>query len=302
MPKITIVVPVYNSSAFLGRCFDSLIAMIFDDFEVIAIDDGSDDDSWSVIEDFARRDPRFSRSIQTSHCGLGPARNRGLEIALGEFVAFVDSDDYVDPEYCAAPYALAREREADLVCFGSWWVSPEQQDLHPPTYEDGMDPGQALLSMTSTVWDKLYRRDFLQSRHLGFPPIYHEDEVFMPSLMAHAPRIAMLKRPLYYYVKREGSITSLKTNPNSAAVLQAFQLVIAQSRTLPAFRYELELYAVRFLTWSIARWATCEEDWSVDCRRRAGLLLDAIDHPGSENPYLMHARQAAKTLESIAAP
>ena len=303
MPKISIVVPVYNSSAFLRRCLDSLAVMIFHDFEVIAVDDGSRDDSWSIIEGFARCDPRFSRSFRTPHCGLGPARNRGLEIARGEFVAFVDSDDYVDPEYCGAPVALAREREADLVCFGSWWVYPdERQELHPPTCEEGMPPREALLSVTSTVWDKLYRRDFLQSRHLGFPAIHHEDEVFTPLLMAHAPRIAMLRQTLYYYVRREDSISGLGANPRSADVLQAFRLVIDQSLSLPEFRYELEFYAVRFLTWSVARWATCEEDWSVDCQRKAKLLLEVIDHASLDNPYLTRMRQAAKTHEAIGPP
>ena len=97
MPSISIITPVYNASAFLGRCLDLLASMSFRDFEVIVVDDGSDDDFWSVIEDFARRDHRFSRSFQTPHRGLGPARNRGLEIAQGEFVAFVDSDLFCRP-------------------------------------------------------------------------------------------------------------------------------------------------------------------------------------------------------------
>jgi glycosyltransferase involved in cell wall biosynthesis len=287
MPRISIITPVYNASAFLGRCLDSLASMTFRDFEVIAVDDGSDDDSWSVIEDFARRDHRFSRSFQVPHCGLGPARNRGLEIARGEFVAFVDSDDYVDPDYCGIPYALACERQADLVCFGSWWVYPEREDLHQHDYEDGMSPQEALLSITPMVWDKLYRRDFLQSRHLGFHPIYHEDEVFTPSLMAHSPRTIMLKRPLYYYVRREGSISGLRVNQNSVDVLKAFRLVIDQSLAIPEFRHELEFYAVRFLVRSASSWAACQENWSVDCQRSAKLLLDAIDNPSSDNPYLL---------------
>lgn len=265
--------------------------MTFPDFEVIAVDDGSDDNSWAIIENFARRDARFSRSFRTPHCGLGPARNRGLKIASGEFVAFVDSDDYVDPEYCGAPYALACAGEVDLICFGSWWVYPDHQERHHPTYRVGMTPQEALLGMTPMVWDKLYRRHFLQSRQLSFPAIYHEDEVFTPLLMAHAPGIAVLDRPLYHYGKREGSISGLRINPNSADVLQAFQLVIDQSRALPEFRHELEFYAVRFLRWSASRWETCEEDWFIDCRSRAALLLDAIDHPGSDNPYLIVRRQ-----------
>ena len=298
MPIISVVVPVYNASAFLGRCFDSLAAMTFHDFEVIAVDDGSDDDSWSIIEDFARRDSRFARSVRVPHGGLGPARNRGLDLSLGEFIAFVDADDHVDPDYCGAPYALACEREADLVCFGSWWDYPDRKELHEPTCHEAMTPQEALLAMTPVVWEKLYRRDFLQSRQLRFPAICHEDEVFTPLLMAHAPRIAVLRRPLYVYVRREGSISGLGVNPKSADVLQAFRLVIEHSRTLPGFRYELEFYAVRFLAWSVSCWASCDEDWSVDCRRRAKVLLDAVDHPGSDNPYLMRARQAIRHKRS----
>jgi len=290
MPRISIIVPVYNTSAFLDRCLNSLAAMTFRDFEVIAVDDGSDDNSWAIIQKFIQRDARFSKSFRALHRGLGQARNQGLEIASGEFVAFVDSDDYVDPDYCGAPYALACAKEVDLVCFGSWRVYPNHRKRHHPTYQVGMTPQEALLSMTPMVWDKLYRRHFLQSRQLSFPAIYHEDEVFTPLLMAHAPSIAVLHRPLYHYVIREGSISGSRVNPNSADVLQAFQLVINQSRALPEFRHELEFYAVRFLSWSASRWETCEEVWSIDCRSRAALLLDALDHPESDNPYLIRAR------------
>ncbi len=286
MPQISIVVPVFNSSAYLGRCLDSLATQAHRDVEVIAVDDGSEDDSWAIIEKFAGRDARFSRSLRTTHRGLGPARNRGLEIAHGEFVAFVDSDDYIDPDYCAAPCALACARDADLVCFGSWWEYPDHKVLHRPTVRVGMTPRQALLHMTPMVCEKLYRRQFLQSRRLDFPAIFHEDEVFTPMVMACAPRIALLDRPLYHYVRREGSICGLGVNPNSADVLQAFRLLIDHSRAWPQFRHELEFHAVRILSWTAFRWQSCSEDWSIRCRREAARLLGSIVHPGSDNPYL----------------
>jgi hypothetical protein len=290
MPRVSIVVPVYNGAGFVVRCLDSLAAMRFADFEVIVVDDGSTDRAWSIVQSFARRDSRFARSLQIPHGGLGPARNRGLDHALGEFVAFVDADDYVDPDYCGAPLALACERNADLVCFGSWWVYPKRQVLHQPSYREGMTAREALLRMTPMVWEKLYRRDFLRSSCLRFPAICHEDEVFMPSLMAHAPRVALLSRPLYYYVQREGSISG--PGGPTADVLQAFQLVLDLSRTMPDFRHELEFYAVRVLTWSASCWGRSKEDWAKACQGKAKLLLDAIDHPGSDNPYLIRARQA----------
>lgn len=291
MPNISIVVPVYNSARFLEACLESLAAMAFEAFEVIAVDDGSEDDSWSIIERFARRDPRFSRSCRAPHAGLGPARNRGLDLAMGEFVAFVDSDDQVDPDYCGAPYALACAQGADVVMFGSRWIYPDRQEIHLPSCDTGMSPQEVLLNATPMVWEKLYRRAFLQRWNLRFPAIWHEDEVFTPVLMAHAPRIAILPRPLYIYNKREGSISGLRINANSRDVLQGFQMVIEQSRRLPSFRNELEFYAVRFLRWTASCWRSCGEAWAADSLHQAEGLLREIDHPESTNPYLLQERR-----------
>jgi len=303
MPRISIIVPVYNTAAFVDRCLKSLAAMTIQDFEVIAVDDGSEDDSWAIIEKMAHRDVRFSRSFRAPHGGLGPTRNRGIALASGEFVAFVDSDDYVDPDYARAPYALACAEDADLVCFGSWWEYPDRLERHPPTYRAGMTPQAALLAMTPAVFDKLYRRQFLESRQLRFSAICHEDEVFTPLLMAHAPVVAMLPSLLYHYVRREGSITGLglAVTPNSADVLQAFQMVIDQSSAFPAFRHELEFYAVRFLRWTASRWATCGEPWAVACLGQAERLLDTVDHPQADNPYLIRARLGRRLQKMVRA-
>jgi len=172
--------------------------MTFEDFEVIVVDDGSDDQSWSTIERYARLDARFSRSFHAPHSGLGPTRNRGPGIARGDYVAFVDSDDHVDPDYCGMPYAAAREQKADLVMFGSWWIYPDRQELHQPTCTADMTPQEALLNITPMAWGELYRREFLQRWNLRFPAICHEDEIFTPLLMARAPRLAVIQRSLYY--------------------------------------------------------------------------------------------------------
>jgi len=294
MPDISIVVPVHNSAPFLDGCLGSLAAMAFDRFEVIAVDDGSEDDSWVIIEEFARRDPRFARSFRAACGGPGPTRNRGLEIARGDYVAFVDSDDSVDPDYCCAPYALACEQRADLVLFGSWWLYPDHRELHLPDCRADMTPQELLLHTSPVVWEKLYRRTFLQSRNLTFPAIHHEDEAFTPVLMAHAPRIAVLDRPLYSYFKRDGSITGLKVNPKSADLLQASRILIEQSLTLPMFRPELEYYAFRVLRWMASRWRESGEDWARACLQEAEHLLGTIDHPGTDNPYLLRERAKAQ--------
>lgn len=295
MPKISIVVPVYNASAYLARCLSSLAAQSFEDIEVIAVDDGSVDDSWAIIQNVAQQDPRFARSVSRPHSGLGPSRNQGYELATGDFVAFVDADDYVDPDYCGAPYTIALKHRAEVVMFGSWWESPDSSVIHHPYLKAGMSPQKALLRATSVVWDKLYRRDFLQRCSLCFPSIYHEDEVVTPILMSHEPRIAVLDRPLYHYIRREGSICGLKINPKSADLLRAFEMVIDQSRRVPRFRDALEYYAVRSLRSVASSWAACDELWAQDCLVKANRLLGSIDHPGSANSYLIRDREPKRS-------
>ena len=113
-PKVSVIIPVYNTEAYLKRCLDSVINQTLKDIEVIAIDDGSLDNSGKILDKYAQKDSRI-RVVHQENSGVGGAYNAGLVLAQGEYVAFLDSDDWIDPTLYADYYIKAKETDADVV-------------------------------------------------------------------------------------------------------------------------------------------------------------------------------------------
>lgn len=124
-PLISVIVPIYNVEKYVRKCLDSLVAQTLREIEVICIDDGSTDRSGEIADEIARDDARF-RVIHTENRGLSAARNRGIDEARSQWLMFVDSDDWVSPEFCRVPYEAAIEYGADLVIFGAYVVKREK--------------------------------------------------------------------------------------------------------------------------------------------------------------------------------
>ena len=122
-PKVSIIIPVYNVEPFLARCLDSVAGQTLRGIEIICVDDGSPDRSIDILNRYAAQDGRI-RVISQENRGLGGARNRGFDAATGEFILFVDSDDWIDPAYCERLYEAAREAEADIACASMLKIRP----------------------------------------------------------------------------------------------------------------------------------------------------------------------------------
>ena len=122
-PKVSIIIPVYNVEPFLARCLDSVVGQTLRGIEIICVDDGSPDRSIDILNRYAAQDDRI-RVISQENRGLGGARNRGFDAATGEFILFVDSDDWIDPAYCERLYEAAREAEADIACASMLKIRP----------------------------------------------------------------------------------------------------------------------------------------------------------------------------------
>src|SRR5689334_9186190 len=137
MAQVSIIVPVYNVERYLGECLDSILSQDFEDFEIVAVDDCSQDGSSEILRQYAERDARIKIIVMPQNRGLGAARNAGLAAATGRYVWFIDSDDSIRPGSLSAIMARAEETGAEVVLFG--WAR---------TFEDGVRPGtgHALLS------------------------------------------------------------------------------------------------------------------------------------------------------------
>ena len=213
-PLISVIVPVYNVAAWLPRCVDSVLTQTYQNLEILLIDDGSTDASGEICDAYAEKDPRI-RVIHKKNGGLSSARNAGLDVSNGQYLGFVDSDDWIEPEMYAEMLALMERNEAQLVCAGRYDVDGDTGKktigLCPKRQE--CNTGEELAGRLflwdhcdSSACDKLYRRELFDG--IRYPEGKTCEDVpvtYRLALKAH--RAVLCDKPLYNYFHRSGSIS-----------------------------------------------------------------------------------------------
>lgn len=229
-PLISVIIPVYNTKNYLDKCFSSLQIQTLENIEVIVIDDGSTDGSGEICDKYAADDTRF-RVIHREHGGPSLARNDGIDLAQADYIMFVDSDDWVDPDYCKIPYLIAKENEVDIVAFLFFRYDKKtisKQRLFP---REGIATKDEVLTcylpFTSVaVWNKLYRKELFQDMRF---PVGHlcEDWAITPRIIHKAKSIFLLNKYLYHYLDyRPGSTTnSPHEKYTSDAIYYGFKMI-----------------------------------------------------------------------------
>lgn len=221
-PLISVIVPVYKVEDYLGRCVDSLLSQTYDNLEIILVNDGSPDNSGKICDDYAARDCRI-RVIHKENGGLSSARNAGIDIARGEYLGFVDSDDWVDEHTYEWLLDMALAEKVKLVCAGRYdfssWTGEKTIGLCPTKREviSGEEFAKRLFlwdNVDSAAVDKLYHRSLF--REIRYPlGVVSEDIPVTYRTALDAGRVGMLDRPVYYYYHREGSITTAAFSPKA---------------------------------------------------------------------------------------
>lgn len=264
-PLVSIIVPVYNVQNSVARCLESICAQTWKDIEVILVNDGSRDESFSICEQFREKDPRIVL-VDKSNSGVSETRNCGMSLAKGKYVQFVDSDDYLDPDFTERLVTAAEANNADLVIAPYWMVIPANSSKATQALENlqenlGIDAEKkpddireygflpegiydrdtfALRLMEkpasffySVLWNKLYRRDILADHHLQFTSEvrWAEDMVFNLDYLLYAKVCVSISTPGYHYVQNAQSLLHTQINP--AALVQ---------NKLQMFQYYKELY------------------------------------------------------------
>ena len=214
-PAISVLFPVYNTEKYLAEALDSLEAQTFRNFEIIAVNDGSTDRSGEILRDYAARFPNI-RLIEQPNCGKPAALNAGLDLASGDWIAIMDSDDAAAPEYLAHLYASAQETGADLVSCGYELIYPECRILRDSRWACAAPHSLAefpeLLFLDNTNWNKLYRMQMLKKYNIRFDRELKmaEDLPFFFQTLLAANRIAVIPQPLYFYrQEREGQLSAI---------------------------------------------------------------------------------------------
>ena len=213
-PKISVIVPVYNTEQYLNECIDSILKQSFRDFELILVDDGSTDQSGMICDAYGKNDPRVV-VIHQKNAGAASARNRGLDAARGDYIAFIDSDDAINSSYLQKLYHAIMTNQADIsIC--QW--NKSYNNLYEDEKANGVDKVMsgreisiARFDQTGEVsvapWSKLISRILL--KNLRFPEgKYCEDQAVIPYVLYSASRVALIRDKLYYYRIRSDSASN----------------------------------------------------------------------------------------------
>ena len=215
-PKISIIVPVYNAEAALERCVDSVLAQDFPDFELLLMDDGSKDSSPAICDRYAEKDSRV-RVVHKENSGVSSTRNLAIDMARGEYLQFLDADDWITPEASRLFVRAAEESGADMVISDFYRVVGERTSRKGSIDEEGLITRNEFADYMSkspadyyygVIWNKLFRRSIVEEFHLRMDPELRwcEDFIFNMEYLLHTANVFVLRVPTYYYVKTEGSL------------------------------------------------------------------------------------------------
>ena len=278
--QISVIVPVYNVENYLSRCVESILAQTYTNLEIILVDDGAKDSSGAICDAFAGRDSRV-RVIHKENGGLSSARNAGIDIAQGDYLQFVDSDDWIEADTCEQLLKTAKEFGVKLVCAGRYDVDSATGEktigLCPPAGE--VISGKELVrriflweNADSSACDKLFHRSLFETTR--FPlGVVCEDVPVMYRIVLEAGEAAMLNRPLYNYRHRRGSISASSISEKTFHFSQHTAVIYPFIRgNYPEIEKEARYFRIASLTHNLVMVEFAGED---DRRRFAGVYRDS---------------------------
>lgn len=232
MAKVSIIVPVYNAQDTIRRCVDSILGQDFTDFELILGDDGSRDASGEICDSYAQADDRV-RVIHKENTGVSDTRNRCLEQARGDYIQFLDSDDWIVPE-ATKLFVRGMEHEGcDMVIASFYRVIGKRVSIKGDIQKEGIlsreDFADEMMDNPAdfyygVLWNKFFRREIIEKYHLRMDPkvSWCEDFLFNLEYLIHCRNIYVLQAPVYYYVKTKGSLASQSLNPLKTIRMKMF--------------------------------------------------------------------------------
>lgn len=246
---ISVIVPVYRVEKYLPACIDSILNQTFTDFELILVDDGSPDRCPEICDETAKRDARV-RAIHQANQGLSAARNAGIEAAHGAWLSFVDSDDFLAPDFLETLHDAAVRAGADCALCGVQLTDEAGQKIGQPlSVADGVRTGRSILETLCrapeitylVAWNKLYRRDVFQT--LRYPVgMQNEDTYLAAELFDTVQTVICVSKPMYFYRQRADSIMHTAVTTRNLDRMWAFEHCFAyfEARGLEALMPDAE--------------------------------------------------------------
>ncbi len=212
MPKVSVIVPVYNVEQYLDKCLNSLVNQTLRDIEIIIVNDGTKDNSQAIIDKYVQKYENI-KALKKENGGLSSARNYGIKYSTGEYIGFVDSDDWVEKDMFEKLYNKAITEKFDMVVCDLKYIYADYGDLAKSNIKKDMfgkeDIKKCFTNIYPAAWNKIYKTDILKKYNILFKQgVWFEDVEFIYRLLPYIKSIGVVNVPLYNYLQREGAITS----------------------------------------------------------------------------------------------
>lgn len=248
MPEVSVIVPVYNVEKYLEKCLNSLVNQTLENIEIIIVNDGTKDNSEEIIKKFIEKYPQKIVYLKKENGGLSDARNYGIPYAKGEYIAFLDSDDYVEKDMYKEMYELAKKENSDMVeCDFLWEYSNKTREDIGQVYNGKKE---MIEKVRVVAWNKLIRRSIFEKTQIQFPKgLRYEDVEFTYKLIPHLNKVSFLKKTYIHYIQRENSISNLQ-NERTKEIFTVLDNVIAyykENNFYDEYKDELEYVYTRYL-------------------------------------------------------
>jgi glycosyltransferase involved in cell wall biosynthesis len=253
--KITFIIPVYNAARYLHKCLDSIVNQTLREIQIICINDGSTDESGVILNEYAARDERMC-VINLPNGGQSIARNSAYEYVKGEYIFFIDADDFIDLDTAKKLYTHALQNDVDIVLFDVYYCNEKlvpyksTQKLQKPIIIDSFEQRTKLiLDSRGMACDKLYRRDFLLQNQIKCPEkLYGQDQAVTFLSLAAANKIMIVPEPLYYYRMVASSIShSYNKNKRQTDTIAVYAFIRDELIRLGLFETFQEVFSIRKL-------------------------------------------------------
>ena len=229
--RFSIIIPVYNVEMYISKCIESVKEQTLTDFECLIIDDGTKDKSIEKAIEAIGNDERFKIYHKTNG-GLSDARNYGIDKATGEYLFFLDSDDYIGNTLLEDTYNMAKKCDSDIVCFDMMYVYDNDEekissgaDFECKSYKDD----KSVIFINNSSNNKIYRRSFMSDKRF-IKGMWYEDLAVIPVWLSKANNVSHVGKPLYYYLQREGSI-SHSADPRIFDIYKALNIIKEELHT-----------------------------------------------------------------------
>jgi glycosyltransferase involved in cell wall biosynthesis len=226
-PKVSVIIPVYNTSPYLRRCMDSITGQTLRDIEIVCINDGSSDDSLEILREYEAKDSRVRVIDFSENRGVSVARNTGMDAAQGEYIGFVDSDDYVDADFYEKLYAKAVETGAEIIK-GADWQMITGNKITIERLNSRIKKNRVYFSQQYVT--ALFKTRFIREKGIHFPVglLVGEDQVFSITAALRAVEICFAETAQYYYFRRENSVNSTKWSSDKCVAFADSRLQLLQ--------------------------------------------------------------------------